>query len=330
MNALVTGANGFIGSHLVDRLLALGHTVRAFVRPGARLQWLTSPRVELFYGSLTDPADLAEALDGIDWVFHVAGTVVARDWRGFYQANVRPARALLKAIREHARRIERFVLVSSTGASGPSPDGHLLREHEFPAPVGDYGRSKLIAERITASFADAVPVTIVRPCAVYGPRDRNFLIMFRHVQSGLIPVLGSREQIISLIHVEELVDGIVRAAESVRARGEVYFLAGERPHTRSEILETAERVAATRARRLVIPDRALSAFLAIQTVAGRVFPRASLLSPERLATLSHPCWAFDGSKAREHLGFRTKIDLEDGLTNTFAWYCAQGWLTPAR
>ncbi len=328
MRALVTGANGFIGSHLVDRLLDLGHQVRAFVRPGATLEWLTGKDIDLVPGNYSRARDLEQVLEGVDLVFHVAGTVVARDWRGFFEANVIPTRRLLEAVQRHAPRIQRFVLVSSTGACGPSPDGHLVHENDPPAPVGDYGRSKLMAERSVEAFRDRLPTTIVRPCAVYGPRDRNFLIMFRHVLGGLIPVLGAGEQFISLIHVQDLADGIVRSALAPNARDNLYFLAGPRPYPRSEILATAELVAGTHARRFIIPDQVLATLLAIQTTAEKLMPRARLLSPERLATLAYPYWTFDPTKARTDFGFEPRFDLLQGLRNTYQWYVDQGWLPP--
>ncbi len=326
MHVLVTGANGFIGSHLVDYLLEQGHQVRAFVRPTASLTWLTSPRVELLKGDLLNKNDIDRALQGVHLVFHVAGTVVARDWKGFYRANVIPTRNLLEVLAARHATLARFVLVSSTGASGPGSDERLVDEQTPPCPAGDYGRSKLMAERIAESFSHVVPTTIVRPCAVYGPRDRNFLIMFRHVLSGVIPVLGSGEQLISLIHVRDLVRGLVLASVHPATAGECYFLTSERPYPRSEILATAERVVGTRARRLVIPDRVLAAVPRFQDIADKFRRGPRLLSPERLATLSYPYWAFSGHKAREHFGFRPEIPLEAGLRETYAWYLAHGWV----
>ncbi len=183
--ALVTGATGFIGSHLVDELLAQGWRVRALVRPTSNLQWLPEDRVEIITGSLLDPACLKACLEGVTAVFHVAGAYRARSLDAYRKVNVEPARLILQTLTALAeaggrsRSDTRFIFVSSFAACGPSPDGTPLTEKDPCRPVSTYGQSKAEAEKIILSFQDRVPVTVVRPPGVYGPRDKNFLVVFK-------------------------------------------------------------------------------------------------------------------------------------------------------
>ena len=326
MRALVTGANGFIGSHVVDRLLAENIQVRCLVRPRASLQWLTSPGLDLYFGDLDDQAIVEEAIRDIDFIFHVAGALRARLWEEYEAANIRPVRSLLDAVSKLGTPLERFVLVSSTGAAGPSPDGRLLDESVSPNPISNYGRSKLEAENIVRE-QETVPFTIVRPCAVYGPRDPNFTIMFRHVLGGWVPMIGAEEQYICLLHVEDLASAILTAATSSEAEGNTYFLASERPFTRTEILNTVEQIVGSRARRVVLPKAALTLAKIAQNGMTKAFGTPPLIGAERLESLKQRFWGYSIESAHRDFGFTPRWSLHDGLSQTYLWYREHEWLT---
>lgn len=332
MRALVTGGTGFVGSHLIDRLLAKGYDVRAIVRPTSNLQWLTDPRIELFSSSLLDADKLLEAMKDVDMVFHVAGSLIEKDWDGFYNANVKPVELLLEAALKNGASLKggplkRFVLVSSTGAAGPSADGHPLKEHEPENPVSAYGRSKLEGERVARAYFDKLPVTIVRPSAVYGPRDPNILKMFQHVRGGVTPLLGIQEQFTSLVHAEELADGMILAAENDCANGQTYFLASEHPYSRTEMLNVVGDIVGKRSKRPILPKRpALAIAKVYANFVTKVLGKATLLDAERIETVGQTYWSFDVSKAMRELGYRQKYSLMDGMRQTYEWYLANGWL----
>jgi len=327
MKALVTGGTGFVGSHLIDRLIARGYEVRAIVRPTSNLQWITHPPVELFHSSLLEADKLQTAMQDVDVVFHVAGSLIEKNWDGFYKANVKPVELLLEAAARREGKLKRFVLVSSTGAAGPSPDGHPLREHELEHPVSAYGRSKLEGEKVAQRYFDKLPVTIVRPSAVYGPRDPNVLKMFQHVRGGVTPLLGRAEQYTSMVHAEELADGMILAAENDAANGQTFFLASERAYSRTELLDTVGDIVGRRSFRPILPKRpALAVAKLYATFVTKVLNKATLLDPERIETVGQTYWSFDVSKAMKMLGYRQKYTLMDGMRQTYEWYQANGWL----
>src|ERR1700722_12501724 len=187
MKVLVTGASGFLGSHVADQLTRGGHDVRALVRKSSKRDFLERlDRIEFAYGSVEDAAKVADAVKGVDAIIHSAGLVKARSPEEFHRTNVDGTRNLIEAAKVHAPKLRRFVLVSSLAAAGPSLDGVPL-DRDGAGPVTHYGRSKLEAERVVLAAKDSLPVTILRPGAIYGPRDQEILVFFKSVKSGVLP-----------------------------------------------------------------------------------------------------------------------------------------------
>jgi len=169
MRALVTGASGFIGSNLVDRLLPEGVSVKCLVRRRSNLAWLKHLPVTLVTGDFQEPASLAPAVADTEVVFHVAGATRAPRRALYFRGNFEATRNLLRACENYGPADQKFILISSLAAAGPS-EGVPLTEDQPPRPVSAYGESKLWAERAVLEFSQKRPATIIRPPAVYGPR----------------------------------------------------------------------------------------------------------------------------------------------------------------
>ena len=176
MKTLVTGATGFIGSHLVEELLKGGHRVTCLVRKTSNLQWINGLNVRLIYGDCTIKESLLNAVADFDYIFHLAGLTKAANERDFFSANALGTENLVSAVIEKNPDTKRFVYLSSLAAAGPSCDGTPAKEAGEPKPVSAYGRSKLEGERIVMRHKNTIPVTVIRPPAVYGPRDKDFYI----------------------------------------------------------------------------------------------------------------------------------------------------------
>ncbi|MDT8325367.1 MAG: NAD(P)-dependent oxidoreductase, partial [Bacteroidota bacterium] len=225
MNIAITGATGFIGSHLADRMLAAGHEVRALVRASSNLRWLEGKDVQLVRGDIRDADTLEDFVRDADYIYHIAGVVKARDRAGYFEGNVTATENMLRAAKQFAPGLRRFLYVSSQTAAGPSRSlERPVREEDEALPITTYGESKIAAEKAVRAVGDALPWTIVRPPAMYGPRDTEIFIYFQAIARRLNSMIGYDEKRLSLLHAHDLVRGMVLAAEADNSVGETYFI----------------------------------------------------------------------------------------------------------
>jgi nucleoside-diphosphate-sugar epimerase len=324
---LVTGASGFIGSHLVEELISRGFRVRALVRPASRVGFVPAG-AEPVAGDVTRPAGLPAAVAGVRAVYHVAGVISTLREEEFERVNVAGAASLARAAVKAAPDCERFVLVSSLAASGPSRSGVPARETDRPRPVSRYGRSKLDGERAVIAGAGGIPVTIVRPPIVYGPRDRGLLTLFQIAERGLAPMFRP-EKYYSLCHVRDLVRGIADAGEAAVAAGRVYHLAEARAWSASALIAEIARTVGRRPRLLPVPEALLRLLGPLADRIRADFGLGGRAFGDKVREILPRFWIADVSRAREDFGFRARIDLGEGLSETAAFYRRVGWIGPA-
>ena len=317
MNAIVTGSSGFVGSHLVERLLAEGLHVICLTRPSSDPTWIRHLPVE--FRPLDDP----QALAGADFVFHVAGVTRARTAAEYQAANSDSTRRLLQAVPSN---VQRFVYVSSIAAVGPNPTAAPMDESTAPRPYDFYGQSKRSGECVVLEAAARLSVTIVRPPSVYGPRDTNCLAVMRAaLRWGIVPMIGGGQKHISLIHVQDLAEALCRAALQFAAAGQTYFVAGGN--------YTMEEFAAALAAALGKPLRLLRVPALAARLAGEwgqlkwaLTGKPQIVSRRKMHDLLQPRWTCSWEKARCELGYEPCFSLEEGLRQTAAWYREKGWL----
>lgn len=324
---LVTGGTGFIGSHLVDALLSGGVKVKCLVRSGRRLRWLKGRDVELTEGDCTVPCTLQAAVADVDVVYHLAGVSWAARESDFFLHNVQGTRNLMEACARYNPGLRRFVLVSSQAAAGPNPSSRPRSESDPPAPVTPYGVSKLEAEQTALTYRERVPLVIVRPCGVYGPRDTGFLAYFRLVRRGfLVEFTRERDREASLCHVHDVVAGLIGAAHSQVASGSVYFLADSEPYPWGEVENMIQEAVGVNARRLKVPGWLLGSLGALGQMYGRVTGKFVTLNKSRIADIRALHWGCDISKARRELDFAPVVNIKDGLVDVIRWYKQEQWL----
>ena len=206
MRALVTGANGFIGSHLVEKLIRSGTKVRCFVRRTSDLRWLRDLPAEIVYGDCTDRDSLSSAVAGVNCVYHLAGATKAKRKEDFFATNAGGTENLIRACLDHNPKIEKFIYLSSQAASGPCVDGRMKVESDPDFPISSYGKSKRIGEEAVLEHGSRIPVTILRPSTVYGPRDRDVLSLLKLIAKKIKFSLRGVTQSISMCFVSDLVD----------------------------------------------------------------------------------------------------------------------------
>jgi len=327
MLALVTGARGFIGSQLVETLIAQGAEVHCLLRTRRHANdWLKNIKCRVVPGDLTDPASLGANWQEFDYIFHLAGLTKAISRTEFDRVNVAGTENLLEAVEQHCGGLKKFVFVSSLAAAGPSPSGKSLVETDPAHPVSHYGCSKLAAEGICLKYADRIPLTIVRPPAVYGPRDADVLTYFRYAKRGLRPVLGRGERTASFIFVKDLVDGIILAAKNVDAAGKIYYLSDGKVYTWDELGSTIASVLGVSARKVTLPLSLAYLAAAVADAISRVTRKPSIINLDKYQELEMRHWVCSSARAATELGFRPRYKLWEGLAETASWYKQVGWL----
>lgn len=325
-NVLVTGGTGFVGSHLVDHLIERGSSVRCLVRKSSKLRYLKHPQIQLAYGGLDDSTDWDAALAGVDTIYHVAGTTFARRAQDYFTVNHRGTEAILAEAIKRRDRINRFVYISSLAAVGPGRDRKPADEDTTPSPITPYGRSKLLAEEAVRAVSDLLPVTIVRPPAVYGPRDYGIFEFFKAVKGGMFPMIGRRDKRVSLIHVRDLVEGIILAGESDVSVGRTYFISSEDDYSMRAVADLMAALMRRRLRAIVIP-RSLAYGVAIAAeAAAAVMRKPPVINRDKVTDLSQTFWTCSIERAKSELGYNPRVPLEEGLRETISWYKSEGWL----
>lgn len=322
MKAALTGGTGFVGSHLAEALLARGDELTALVRSPAKAGPLRASGCRLLEGGLEDERALAALVDGQDVVYHVAGVVAARSPEEFRLANRDGAERLARAARSAG--VARFVLVSSLAASGPSAPGVAIDEASGPGPLTAYGRSKLAGEQ--AVRETGVPLTVVRPAAVYGPRDRAFLTLFRAAARGFVLLPGDGRQPLTLVHARDLAQALLAAADSPRTLGGTYHAGNGAPVTQRALAEAVGGAVGRPLRCVPLPRFLVRPALGLTGTLSRALGRAPLLDADKSNELLAPGWVCTSDALLRDAGWRPAIPLAAGLAETAASYRALGWL----
>lgn len=326
MKVFITGATGFVGSFLAERLVHANHEVRCLVRKQSNLRWIADLDIECFYGSLYDKESLIRGIKGCDVIYNVAGVTKARTEAEYFAGNFEGTKNLIDAVSSQKNKISRFVHVSSQAAVGPSPTIIPIDEMHSPNPLTFYGKSKLAGEEYVKSLDKKMPLTIVRPPAVYGPRETDILEFFRTVKMGVIPQLGGKDKYLSLIHVKDLVRGIIMAAEHEQAVGQTYFITSAQPYSWEEISRITLKVLQKKGVKIPVPIVLMKVISSISEGVSTLTKKPALVNHQKIIEIEQDFWTCSPQKAQNELGFSAEIGLENGIRETLIWYKENDWL----
>jgi nucleoside-diphosphate-sugar epimerase len=307
MVVAITGADGFIGGNLARHFEAEGWTARRIVRP------------DFEHGNLD------RLVAGANVVVHAAGATRASTRAALIASNVTLSERVASAAKRGGAR--RFVFISSQAAAGPATSPNTpVSEDTPPFPIDAYGQSKLDAERVVQrAFGESL--VIVRPAAVYGPHDRDFLAMFRLSRHGLAVHAANREQWISIVHVDDLSRGVVLASTMSDAIGRTFFMANEQPVQWRDLFRLAAEAAGKTLRADVeVPRWLVRTGAAAGDLMTRLTGKAGLLTSGKVALTAPRYWICSSARIREELGFAATIPLAQGILDTYRWYRTHGWL----
>jgi nucleoside-diphosphate-sugar epimerase len=323
MKILVTGATGFVGSHLIGELLAGGRNqVVALVRNSAKLNACAfRDKITIVRGDLFESEPLP---DDIEMVFHLAAVTKIVRQREFMHVNSEGTLSLLEKLKP-LKKLRKAVLLSSLAAAGPNRDSACLHE-EMPAePISAYGRSKLAQEEIFATHCP-VPYVIIRAPIVFGPGDMDMLDAFRIIAKGVLPVLGRKERRYSVIYVKDLVRGMVAAANSP-CQNEIFYIANPEPIEWQAFMEQVARgLGRKKMRKIVIPEalgRALAEFSELRI---RAFGKKAIFNRDKFNEMKFPVWVCSPAKIDTQIHFQPRAPLQEALQETIDWYRARDML----
>jgi nucleoside-diphosphate-sugar epimerase len=335
---LVTGATGFIGTHLVAALAARGDEVTCLVRKSSQVGPLAAAGAHLAYGDVTDRDSLPPAVAGQQIVYHAAGCTQTLDPRNFYRVNQRGVANVVQVCAGQTSPPV-VVVISSIAAAGPAADGRPKAEADRPAPVSHYGRSKRAGERAAEAFADRVPITIVRPPIVLGEADHLGLPLFRSIaRFGVHMVPGLKPRRFSLIHADDLVQLLILAAERGRrlpprdgpdSHGPqgYYFAACEEDPVYSDL---GRMVGEALGRHLVLVIPTATPLLWMMAVAGEAISRIRhdplFMTVDKAREITAGDWLCSARAAAAELDFAVAAPLLERLRQTAEWYRREGWL----
>ena len=325
MRVLVTGATGFLGSHITEQLLRAGDVVTATRREESDLRWIPLEEVQLVEYSAGESSNLRYVLPDIDAVIHCAAITRARRRNEFYRVNARGTLDLLELCADYAPDLKRFVFISSQAASCPACEGNPVRETSPEEPISAYGTSKLIAERTVREFSRVFPTTIIRPPSVYGPRDRDIFQFFKLVKRGVMPSLGDPERRFSAIYVKDLARAISMALRADNSGGRTYFVTDGKPHSWREFGAAIAEALDVNPLNLKVPEFAAKSAAALAEAASILTRKAPLLSLDKVREISDN-WVCSDELIRRELGYSAEYDLESGIRETAEWYKKEGWL----
>lgn len=328
MNVLITGGTGFIGTRLALRCLERGDTVTVLGKENtdaeeANSRLLQEKGIDVVLGSMDETDKLKQVIAGKDQIFHLAAAQheAYMPDAHFRAINIEGTKQLMEAALDSG--VKSIVHGSTIGVYGVL-DG-VINEESPLNPDNIYGVTKLEGEKIALSYADRIPVTAIRISETYGPGDRRLLKLFKGIKKGVFFNIGAGKNLHHLIYVEDLISGFFKAAESEKARGEVFVLAGLKPITTNEMVNTIAAVVGANPPKIRVP---MVLMWALAFFMEKTMKPLSMKPPlhRRRMDFFKKSFEFDQSKARDLLDYQPEYSFEQGAKATADWYEKEGLL----
>ena len=326
MKAFITGATGFVGSHLADKLLDKGFEVYCLKRKTSSTKWLDGKKINYVEGDLYSNDTLENVIKDMDYVFHIAGIVKAKSKNEYEIGNNLATKNLIEITYKVNPGLKKFVFVSSLASCGPNLNENEIDENYIPRPITNYGITKRLAEKEILKFKDKLNVVIIRPPAIFGPRDTEILVYFKTFSKGLNALIGFDKKYLSLIYVEDLINGIISSAELNLSSGEIFFICSDKPYSWDEISNVTSKILNKRAVKLRIPHWFVFTVGGIAQFFSLFSKKAATLNIEKCKDITRERWVCSNEKAKKVLGFKEQYSLEESFKKTTDWYKQKNWL----
>jgi dihydroflavonol-4-reductase len=328
---LITGASGFIGSFLMEEGLKRGYEMVAAVRKSSNKKYLSDQRIKFLEIDFTDAkrleeqiADFCKKHGQFDYVIHNAGITKAKKIQDYFTVNFQYTKNLADAFINSNNAPEKFIYMSSLAAYGPSSTLDPIRCTDIPKPVTSYGKSKLESENYLRSL-DQFPYIIIRPTAVYGPRDKDIFILIKMLNRNFEPYIGFGKQVLSFVHVKDLARAIFLTLESPYKQKE-YFISDGSFYDSRVFNATAKKYLNKKTISITIPTMVVKPIAYTTETLAALFGTIATINRERLKEFEARNWSVDTTPLQNEIGFKAEYNLENGLKETIEWYKENGWI----
>lgn len=330
---LVVGAGGFAGGFIVEEGLKRGYDMYAGVRHTTSRKYLSDPAIKFATFDFDDPESLKTTIREImpgelkwDWVVYNLGATKAISFSDFSKVNYEYLKNFIHALKESGKVPEKFLLMSSLSVHGPTheKDGNKFSETDIPRPNTQYGTSKLKAEMLLQM--ESIPYIIFRPTGIYGPRDKDYYLMFKTIKKGFDFSAGYKKQMLTFIYVEDLARAIFDALEKAPT-GQVYIISEEKGYSQKEFRKLAARALGKKGViSLAMPLWAVKAVSSVAEKIGVARMKPSTLNRDKYNIMKQRNWNADVGKAKKDFGFHPQVTLEEGIKKAIEWYKKENWL----
>ena len=326
---LITGASGFVGSHLVEEALRRGLEVYAGVRKTSSRQFLKDERINFFEMDFTDVENMSEKLraEKFDYIVHNAGIVSAPKLEDYFRVNYEYVKNFTTALYQSESIPEKFIFISSLAATGPASNDDLtdfLKLDDEPKPINAYGKSKLAAEKHLENLP-GFPYVNLRLTAVYGPREKEILTFFKLLNKGIEAYIGTKKQDLTFIYVKDLAKLVIDAVLSPHER-KTYFVSDGEHHPVTHLGKYGKPVLNKKTLRFHVPLGLVRGIAYLLENMGKITGSYPPLNMEKVIILGSLNWKCDINPIREDFNFQPQYDLEKGVTETLEWYKKEKWI----
>jgi len=317
---VITGANGFIGSHLAEYMSSKGFSVHCIVRETSNLRWLENKGFIFHKCGLTNVDDLKYAFKDAKYIFHLAGTVSALKYEDYIYGNVELTKNVLEAANSLEKKPEKILITSSLAVAGPTTKDKPLKESDGFNAIVQYGKAKVEQEKLCAEYFDDLNITIARPSPITGTRETEMFEFIKSINNGIFPKVGFNEKYVNIIDISDLLDAFYKMVKSEKTSGKAYFLCSEKAYSWSEIAAISAKLLKKKPFTLALPHFIICIAGFFSGLYGKIIAKPQTFDYEKAKEGVQEAWLGSVEKAKKDFGFQQKTTLIEGLKEAIDWY----------
>jgi nucleoside-diphosphate-sugar epimerase len=322
----LTGGNGFLGSHLVDRLLKESVEVHCIVRKTSNLRYLQDSKIHIHTCGLTDIPAMSAIFKNVDYIFHLAGTVAALSYEEYLYGNVTLTKNLLEAALLSNDNLKKIVVTSSLAVGGPTNRNSPIDEQSGFNAVSLYGKAKVAQEKMCFNYMDRLPITIARPSIISGPREAELYEFIKTINQGIVPLVGTSDKYVGVVNVRDLIEGFYQMALSHKTTNQAYYLSSEEIISWKALAEICARKLNKKPIYLKLPHTLIKLAGKLSGSIGKLRGKAPTFDYEKAKEGVQEAWICKVDKAAKDFGFKQTVSIQDGLEEAIDWYKENKWL----